>query len=216
MGEATHKSRLHACTLAENNALKDALINFSQKQFTATSQSVCHDSKDNTYCDFIKEIDASTAGTIHSVVDRVRRTKGNTCFIEVKVEVEKARQLPVSVDSKRIYYERDPLNVEVSTDIPVYLHILNLHEKGVDLIFPNKYDDETLIDDRFEFPGDQFEVLATTNGLKESKETLLFVFTKRRQYIDPEISPDQFKQLLESIPVNEKRLIQHNIVIRSR
>lgn len=215
MGEATSKTRIEACTIAENLALKDALVNYNEKQYTSTDQLVCVDTQDNAYCNMIKEIDSSTSGTIRSVIDRDRKVKDKSCFIQVKVEVEPAVQLPASVESKRFYVEGDQIELDVKVGSPLYLHIFNLHEKGVDLIFPNRYNSETLIDDRFTFPSDGVQVTAKTGGKKESKETLLFLFTKQRQYIDPEIQLDQIKQLLESIPVTEKRLVRHNIVIRS-
>jgi len=183
----------------------------NERQYTSTEQLVCVDE----YCDFIKEIDSSTSGTVRAIVDRHRKVKDKSCFIEIKAEIEPAIQLPVSVDSQRFYREGDDISVTVDLDTPLYLHIFNLHDKGVDLIFPNSYNTETLIDDRFEYPSGDVEVTATTAGKRESKETLLFLFTKRRQIVDPEITMDQLRTLLESIPVTEKRLIRHSIVIRS-
>lgn len=211
MGEATTNTRLQSCAVAENLAIKNALINFNEQQYTSTEQLVCVDD----YCDFIKEIDSSTSGTIRSIVDRHRKVKEKTCFIEVTVEIEPAVQLPVSVDSKRFYHEGDNIEIDVNTGKPLYLHIFNLYNNTVDILFPNRYNDESLIDDRFVFPSDGVEVTATTGGKKESKETLLFLFTKQRQLIDPEITMDDLETLLRSIPVTEKRLIRHTIVIRS-
>ena len=213
MGEASAENRLHACAIAENRAFKDALVNYSS-QFQFTNQSVCKDTLDNAYCEYIKEIDASTSGTIRSVVDRVKRRDGNMCFIEVKVEVEKAIQLPASVDSKRIYFEGEQIDVDISVGQPLYLYVFNYHKKGVEVLFPNQYNKDTLIDDRFKFPGNDVEMTATVNG-ERSDETLLFLFTKRRQDIGMKVDKDSLREILESIPVNEKRLITHNIVIRS-
>ncbi len=214
MGEATADNRLMACTLAENRALSDSLVNYAS-QFQFTNQSVCKDTQDNAYCEYIKEIDSSTAGTIRSVVDRIKRRDGNTCFVEVKVEIEKAIQLPASVDSKRIYFEGDSIEVDIDVGQPLYLYIFNFHDQGVDVLFPNRYNTETLIDDRFKFPDEDLRVIASSNGKQRSDETLLFLFTKQRQDIGLKTNKDSLKRLLESIPVNEKRLISQNIVIRS-
>lgn len=219
MGEATSSNRIHACTIAENKAIKDALMSFSDRQFMATKQNVCHDTPEHTYCNYIREIDSSTSGTIRQVIERVRRTDGTTCFMEVKVEIEPAVQLPVEVNSKRYYLEGEQIDIEVEVGQPLYLHIFNLHEKGVEVLFPNKYNRETLMDDRFTFPSDGIQVIASTDGKQQSNETLLFLFTKRRQLVQAhfiETSVSGLRDLLESIPVNEKRLVQHNIVIRSK
>lgn len=216
MGEATADNRIYACTLAENRAMKDALMNYAEQQFSATNQNVCVDSDSNSYCSYIREIDSSTSGTIRQVLERVKRVAidTKTCFAEVKVEIEPATQLPVDVSSQRFYREGDPISVEIDVDTPLYLHVLNFHEQGVDILFPNKYTDETLIDSRFKFPPEGINMNASTGGKSESKETLLFLFTKRRQDI-VDLDGEAIKDLLESIPVNEKRLISHNIVIRS-
>jgi len=219
MGEATSNNRLHACVLAENRALENSLINYSQRQFQFTNQTFCTDTSTNSYCSFIKEVDASTSGTIRSVVERVKRRDNNTCFVEVKVVIEPAVQLPVDVQVSRIYSEGDPIDVKINVDQPLYLYIFNLFPEGVRVLFPNPYARETLIDNRFVFPDKNYQLLANSNGKQESKETLVFLFTKRRQNIDRKFIETggslPLKELLQSIPVNEKRLIVKNIVIRS-
>ena len=206
MGEHTSENRLQACVIAENKALKNALVNFSQRQFQFTNQSYCRDSDENSYCSYIKEIDASTSGTIRSVVDRIKRRKDNTCFIEVKAEIEPAVQLPVEVKSQQIYIEGDQIEVDIDTRQPLYLYMFNLHKDGIEVLFPRKYREDTLIDDRFVYPGENYQVIASTGGLKESEETLVFLFTKQRQNIDIKFietgGNQPLKELLGSIPVN--------------
>ena len=55
MGEHTSENRLQACVIAENKALKNALVNYSQRQFQFTNQSYCKDTADNSYCSYIKD-----------------------------------------------------------------------------------------------------------------------------------------------------------------
>ena len=86
----------------------------------------------------------------------------------------------------------------------------------MDVIFPNDYNKNALIDDRFVFPSKDFTVSATLDkNEKLSNETLLFLFTKRRQDIDTrDVSKDNLKDLLKSIPNFDKRLIEHNFIIK--
>lgn len=219
MGEhsfSNDNQRLAACTIAENNALKDALIKFADRQYTITNQTRCIDSKEHGYCDYIKEIDASTSGSIKSVVDRVKRYNGNTCFVEIKAEIEAARQLTATVESTRFYYVGEPIDIEVKVGRPLYLNILNLHTDGVDLLFPNQYNTNSLIDDRFNYPDQDVTVKASLpRGIDQANETLLFLFTTRRQDFSPGfVTKDSLKKVLESIPVNEKKLVQQHIVIK--
>lgn len=216
MGEQSFtddRDRLRACTIAENKAINNALLNYTGREFQSTKETLCLDTKEHAYCDYLKEIQSTTAGTVSSVVERIRRTKNNTCFVEVKVEIEKSRQLNAEVDSKRMYKSGDPLKVNIKVGEPLYLYIFNLHEKGVDLLFPNKYNTNALIDDRFEFPDKDVTITATT-VVDTSNETMLYLFTKRRQEFEGRVDKDSLKEMLKSIPVFEKKLIQHNLVIR--
>ena len=219
MGEhsfSNDNQRLAACTIAENKALKDALVKFADRQYTITNQTRCIDSKEHSYCDYIKEIDASTSGSIKSVIDRVKRYNGNTCFVEIKAEIETARQLAANVESNRFYYVGEPIDIKIKVGQPLYLYIFNLHAKGVDMLFPNQYTTNSLIDDRFEYPGQGITVEASLpKGEKISNETLLFLFTSRRQDFKPTfVTADSLKMTLESIPVNEKKLVQQHIIIK--
>ena len=219
MGEhsfSNDNQRLAACTIAENKALKDALVKFADRQFTVTNQTRCIDSSDHAYCDYIKEIDASTSGSIKSVVDRVKRYSNNTCLIEIKAEIEPARQLNASVDSNRFYHVGDPIDINVKVGRPLYLHVLNLHADGVDILFPNQYNTNSLIDDRFTYPGQGITVKASLPyGIDQANETLLFLFTTRRQDFRPGfVTKDSLETVLESIPVNDKKLVQQHIVIK--
>ena len=219
MGEhsfSNDNQRLAACTIAENKALKDALVKFADRQYTITNQTRCIDSKEHSYCDYIKEIDASTSGSIKSVIDRVKRYNGNTCFVEIKAEIETARQLAANVESNRFYYVGEPIDIKIKVGQPLYLYIFNLHSKGVDMLFPNQYTTNSLIDDRFEYPGQGITVEASLpKGEKISNETLLFLFTSRRQDFKPTfVTADSLKMTLESIPVNEKKLVQQHIIIK--
>ena len=84
------------------------------------------------------------------------------------------------------------------------------------MLFPNQYNTNSLIDDRFVYPGQGITVEASLpDGEKISNETLLFLFTSRRQDFKPEfVTTDSLKTILESIPVNEKKLVQQHIVIK--
>lgn len=210
------KEKRQACVLAENKAIEDALLKYAGKEFQVNQETFCVDTKEHAYCNYIKEVDSATAGTVRSVIERVQRVEKDTCIVEVKAEIEKARQLNADVKSKRIYFLNDSIEFTVTTGEPLYLYIFNLHKKGVDVIFPNDYNKNALIDDRFVFPSKDFTVLATLDkNEKLSNETLLFLFTKRRQDIDTrDVSKDNLKDLLKSIPNFDKRLIEHNFIIK--
>lgn len=217
MGESSFEKlgdRLKACSTAENLAIKDALLKYSGQEFQASQETLCIDTKEHSYCNYLKEITSTTAGSVRSVIERNKKIKNNTCFVEVKVEVEKSRQINANVDSRRLYRVGDSLKFDVSTGEPVYVYVFNLHSKGVDLIFPNSYNTNALIDEKFSFPTEDIKVTAYLDPkVDKSNETLLFLFTKRRQDVSDTISKKELKDFLSSIPVFEKKLVQHNIVI---
>jgi len=210
------KHKRDACTIAENNAVNDALIKFAGREFTVNDEMFCVDTKQHAYCNYIKEIDSSTSGTVRSVLDRIQRTEKDVCIVEVKVEIERARQYEASVDTKRIYKPGEKIKVDVKVKEPLYLNIFNLHKKGVDLLFPNDYNKNTLIDDRFIFPGKDINVIASLDSSEDlSNETLLFLFTKRRQeFVSGDVTKETLKEILKSIPTFEKKLITHNFIIK--
>ena len=218
MGEADFKDdrgRLQACTIAENNALKYALEKFSDRQYTMQQETKCVDSPEHSYCSYIKEIDTTTSGSIKSIVDRIQHVKDNTCYVELKAEIHPLNFITAEVESGRIYNTGDSIDITVRVGQPVYLHIFNMHKLGVDILFPNVYNKESLIDDRFYYPHEGLTVEASLpKGENVSNETLLYVFTKRRQDFNPEfVNKESLEELLRSLPVSEKKLIQQHIII---
>jgi len=220
MGEQSFDSihnRIEACTVAENLAMKDALIKYSQRSFTVDNQTVCYDTQDQAYCDYISEVDSTTSGSVKHVIDRERHIENNTCFVKLQVAITPHEQLPVEVDVQKIYAPGQSISVAVDTKRPLYLYIFNVHPKGVDTLFPNQYTTNSLIDDKFKYPGEGVAVKASLPTGNESKETLLFLFTEQRQSFDiANIDQAGLKALLGSIPSTEKRLIQKHILIKRR
>jgi hypothetical protein len=219
MGEADFKDdrgRLQACTIAENNALKYALEKFSDRQYTMQQETKCVDSPEHSYCSYIKEIDTTTSGSIKSIVDRIQHVKDNTCYVELKAEIHPLNFITAEVESGRIYNTGDSIDITVRVGQPVYLHIFNMHKLGVDILFPNVYNKESLIDDRFYYPHEGVTVEASLpKGENVSNETLLYVFTKRRQDFNPEfVNKESLEELLRSLPVSEKKLIQQHIIVK--
>ena len=219
MGEADFKDQrgmLQACTIAENNALKFALEKYADRQYTMSQESKCVDSPEHSYCSYIKEIDATTSGSIKSIVDRIQHVKDNTCYVELKAEIHPLNFITAEVRSKRLYDVGDSIDVDIRVGQPVYLHIFNFHKDGVDILFPNQYNEESLIDDRFYYPHEGVTVEATLpKGIEVSNETLLYVFTKRRQDFNPDfVNKDSLEELLRSLPVSEKKLIQQHIIVK--
>ena len=218
MGEADFKDQrgmLQACTIAENNALKFALEKFADRQYTMSQESKCVDSKEHSYCSYIKEIDATTSGSIKSIVDRIQHVKDNTCYVELKAEIHPLNFITAEVEAKRHYNTGESIDITVRVGQPVYLHIFNMHKSGVDILFPNVYNKQSLIDDRFYYPQEGYTVEASLEDNESfSNETLLYVFTKRRQDFNPEfVNKESLEELLRSLPVSEKKLIQQHIII---
>ena len=103
MGEADfadQRGMLQACTIAENNALKYALEKFADRQYTMSQETKCVDSVEHSYCSYIKEIDATTSGSIKSIVDRIQHVKDNTCYVELKAEIQPLNFITAEVQSR--------------------------------------------------------------------------------------------------------------------
>lgn len=218
MGEHTfnnEKEKRQACVLAENKAIDNSLFNYGKKQFETVQESFCIDTKENSYCNYVKDVIFTSSGKVSSVIDRIKRTDKDTCYVEVKTEIEPLRQLNVNVKSKRAYIVGDKFSTEIKVGEPLYMYIFNLHKKGVDIIFPNQYNEEALVDDRFELPKETNIIASLDKKDSSSNETLLFLFTKRRQDIDyRDVNKNTFMELINSIPVQERKIVQHNFIIK--
>jgi hypothetical protein len=209
----------NACLLAEQKAIKHALDKHSGKQFTVEKKNFCYDTKEYSYCNYYKEHDYTTAGTIRKIVSRKEVIENSICKVIIVADLEEApRPLQVGVAGKNIYFENEPLNFRISVNEPVYFYMFNVHRKGVEFLFPSGYYENNKFDEDFEFPGLGLRyVTELDRNQRRDEEKIIFLFTKHRIDFDRfALDHHMLHEAINSIPIHSRKTITYNILIKRK
>lgn len=205
-----------ACLKAESLAIENALLEKFGKEFVATKNNYCFDTKASTYCDYYREFNTNINGTVKRVLHSKTHIWNGICFADVKLEVQQSRFLDVSVKGRNIYKVGDKLQYDVSVKEPFYMYVFNLHRKGVEFLFPHDYNIDNLVDEGYEFPGNGKKyVMYLNDGMRQDEETIMFLFTKHPVNFDRQnLNKDIIDDVVNSIPNFSKRVVKFNILVR--
>jgi len=207
-----------ACSAAESIAIKNALDKFYGKEFSSTKKNYCYDTKNYAYCNFYTEQDFTVAGTVKNIFYRKEFIANGKCKVDIKAEVEPSRYIDVNVSGKNIYFTGEPLRFSVRANEELYLHVFNIHKKGINILFPYSYGDNNLIDSEFEFPGNGKQYVNYLHkGDKQDEEIILFLFTKHNVEFDKfTLNKNTLYEIINSIPNHSKRTFTFNILIKRK
>lgn len=209
------------CEIARNLAIKHALEKFAGQEFSHKSRHQCSEKNHNINCSFEKTLDIDTAGTVKRVVDQ-KIFQTDKCVVSVTLEVERSKLFDVTVVGKNRYLSGEPLEFFIETKEPLYLYIFNsydagLNHKKVELVFPRKEVSQNLVNGKFVFPGtDKFRFLTYVAVGNESKEQLIFLFTKHKLYDNKEWTISELDSMIKSMPAFTRRVVYQDIVIERR
>lgn len=222
VGEHIINSRFNstnACLLSEQIAIKNALDKHSGKQFTVEKKNFCYDTKDYSYCNYYKEHDYSTAGTIRKIVSRKEDIRNSICRVAVVIDIEETpRPIQVNVRGKNIYFVGEELNFTVEVKEPVFFYMFNVHRKGVEFLYPSRYYEDNKFEDNFEFPGLGLRyVTELDKGVRRDEEQILLLFTKHQLDFD-RVALDHYMlhEVINSIPVHSRKTFTYNILIKRK
>jgi len=209
----------NACLLAEQKAIKQALDKHSGKQFKVEKKNFCYDTKEYSYCNFYKELDYSTAGTIRKIVSRTEKIENSICKVGVVLDIENLpRNIDVNVSGKNIYFENELLNFKISVNEPVFFYMFNVHRNGVEFLFPSKYYEDNKFEDDFEFPGLGLRYVTTLDkGLRKNEEQIIFLFTKHQIDFDRfALDHHMLHEIINSIPLHSRKTFTYKILIKRK
>lgn len=209
----------NACLLAEQKAIKQALDKHSGKQFTVEKKNFCYDTKDYSYCNYYKEYDYTTAGTIRKIVSRKETITNSTCRVALVADLEELpRSIQVNVQGKNIYFVDEPLNFRIKVNEPVYFYMFNVHRKGVEFLYPSRYYEDNRFEDDFEFPGLGLRYVTTLDtGVRKDEEQIILLFTKHQLDFD-RVALDHhlLHEIINSIPVHSRKTFTYKILIKRK
>lgn len=207
-----------ACLIAETKAIKQALDNFSGREFSVERKNFCYDTKSLSYCNYYKEIDYSISGTIRKIVSRKEIIENSTCKVSLVVDIEQPRQLQVDVQGRNIYYSGEELSFNITAREPVFMYMFNVHRSGVEVLFPFNFTMDNLINRDFVYPGpDHKHVAYLHNGVKKDEEKIILLFTKHYVEFDRvALDHSTLTEVINSIPVHSRKLFTYNILIKRK
>ena len=202
-----------SCDLARSLAVKDAVENFSEKELSVTQNQVCKEHKNKIDCSFIKDLEIKAAGTLKKVLEERTIHKKDSCVVNVKIEVERAKVFEVDVKAKNFYYASDPLTFEIVTKEPLFVNIFNIHSfDQVNLLYKS---DQTF-DGKFVLPSNK-KIVTYLNGIDNvSEEYLVFLFTKHQVTFKKDLTKKDLESIIDSVPLYSKRVVFHNFKIIRR
>lgn len=206
------------CNIARALAVNDALEQYASKEFDVKKQQICSErNADGLDCSFKKQIDIESAGTLKRVLSEKKKQRKDSCVVEVKIEIEKARPFFASVKAKPEYVAGRKFDFEVFTQEPLYVYIFNIHNgKDIDMLYPLEDNKFNIVDGRMEFP-DTISFQATLpSGSEHSKETLMVVFTKHKLTFKRPSTKQEIYNMISSVPVYSRRIMYHNFIIKRR
>ena len=206
------------CDIARSLAIKDALQNYSIREFEASQKHLCKEINDDINCMFQRELSTEVAGTFKKVVNERAKKEDGLCRVDVTIEVDKVRLLKVDVNGKSKYKSGDILELTVVTKEPLFVYIYNDHATGIQRLFPHLENKHELVAGTFKLE-DHNKVryqMYVASPYETSEETLIVVFSKVKLTFKNRLSKLEFYEIIKSTPAFSRRVMYHNFIINRR
>lgn len=203
-----------ACLIAENLAVEHAIRTKNGVVLDATQIFNCKDTDKRVDCNFEKNYELSTRGSASKIFKRTFTVTDNVCQVDVVLNVEKSKFIPINIFGSDMYRAGEYLNYQVSVPEPMYLYVVSVNRNVAHVLFP--YDDfgRKPIQHNFTIP----HVFRTSlpKGTKFSQEQLIFLFSEYKisLRLDQRMGYDQLQEVIKSIPVDARKVFYRNIVIK--
>ena len=211
------KGSANNCDVARAEAVNSAIEFSSGTDYEILKKQNCSEKTASINCTFQKDLESRTSGTLKKIIEEKVQYENGLCHVEVIIDIDPTRPLFVALNIKDKYYEGEPLTFRIFTGEPVYLYLF-IGGKHVDLIFP--YDQvyiSNLIEDELIFPGSyDSQYIFFTAGSSLEVEHLVFLFTKHKVYDKQNWTRASLEKFLDSIPINSRKIIRHDVEIRRR
>lgn len=206
-GESTN------CGFARSLAIKDAIENFSEHELEVSQNQVCKETNGQINCSFIKDLKTKASGTLKKVLDEKTIIKKETCVVNVKIEIEKAKVFAADVRAKDFYYAGDNLTFDIFTKEPLYVYIFNVHSfDEVNTL----YESTDPLNGKFILPSNK-QIVTYLNGINNvSEEYLVFLFTKHKVTFKKDLTKKDLESIIDSVPLYSKKVVFHNFKIIRR
>lgn len=204
-----------ACSLAETKAISDAFSKYAEKDFVVDNKSYCFDTSKRSYCNFYKDVTYFTSGTLKGISNKKEIVENAVCKVSLTANIQRSEVFNVSVQGKSIYQIGEELKFNIDAKEELFMYIFNIHEKGVELIYPFDYNDSNPVNNTFSLADtNKRHVTFLNKGSNKAEEIVLFLFTKHEIVFDRfNLSKQFLTETLNSLPNHSKRIFTFNILI---
>lgn len=206
-GESTN------CELSRSLAIKNAIEKFSEREIEVSQRQTCKESKGQIDCSFIKDLQTKAGGTLKKVIEENHIIKDNSCIVNVRVEIERAKVFATDVKAKDFYYAGEPLVFDLVTKEPLYVYIFNVYSfDDVNVLFQTSEP----LNGKLVLPQNK-QIVTYLHGLQNvSDEYLIFLFTKHKLTFKKDLSKKEVESIIDSVPLYSRKVVFHNFKIIRR
>lgn len=206
------------CDVARAFAVKDALQSYAEQEFTVNKREVCTEKNaEGVDCTYVRSIEANSVGSLKKILTEKRKQGKDICVVEVKIEVEKAKQLLGEVKAKDSFGAGDAFIFEVFTQEPLYVYVFNKHgANDISMLYPLEDNRNNLVDGRLDIPEQVVFAAVLKPGVTESQETLMTVFTRHKISFARASTRKEVFEVISGVPRYSRKTVYHNFVIERR
>lgn len=207
------------CNIAKAYAVSDAIERYAEKEFEVKKQHICRErNADGIECEYVKKTEVESAGILRKVLSEQTKQKRDVCVVEVKIELDQNKPIMGDVENASNFAvagKKYPF--DVITKEPLYVYLFSVYDDKMHMMYPYKGIQNNLIDGKLTLPnGIWWQADMVDPNAVESKDTLMVVFTKYKITFGSSMTRDEVYRQISSVPINARRVVYHNFVIKRR
>ena len=206
------------CNIAKALAVNDAIERYAEKEFEVKKQHICRErNAEGIECEYVKKTEIESAGTLKKVLSEKVKQKKDVCVVEVKVLLEQSRQLAGDIENaSNIAVNGERYKFDVITKEPLYVYLFSVYGDKMHQMYPYDGIKSNLIDGKLVLPNGIWWNADIMSNEPQSKDTLMAIFSKVKITFRSSMTRDEIYRQISSVPINARRVVYHNFVIKRR
>jgi hypothetical protein len=206
------------CNIAKALAVNDAIERYAEKEFEVKKQHICRErNAEGIECEYVKKTEVESAGTLKKVLSEKVKQKKDICVVEVKIELDPSRPLAGDIlNASNFAYNGQRYPFDLITKEPLYVYLFSVYGEQMHMMYPYDGIKSNLIDGKLALPDGIWWQADIMSDAAESKDTLMAVFTKYKITFRSSMTRDEIYRQIASVPINARRVVYHNFVIKRR
>jgi len=206
------------CNIAKALAVNDAIERYAEKEFEVKKQHICRErNAEGIECEYVKKTEVESAGTLKKVLSEKVKQKKDICVVEVKIELDPSRPLAGDIlNASNFAYNGQRYPFDLITKEPLYVYLFSVYGDQMHMMYPYDGIKSNLIDGKLALPDGIWWQADIMSDAAESKDTLMAVFTKYKITFRSSMTRDEIYRQIASVPINARRVVYHNFVIKRR